>query len=85
VTPLAYVITLIAGLSFVGGCCLTYWWQTRPQADALAALRRIHEASEAWTCGTEELIAHYQEVLDTIDAEVADLDLYADDYSEPAT
>ena len=57
------------------------------QADALAALRRIHDhviygpdISDAWGSSHDELAS----LVDVIDAEVLALELYDDDYSEPA-
>ena len=82
-TPTLTVLLIFALLGAVAGSCLTYWWTTRPtdQADALAALRRIHEqAIYAWDAGDDELDA----LVDTIDTEIAALDLYDDDYIEPA-
>ena len=71
-------IALIAALSFVGGACLTYYVVTRPhdQADALDALRRVWEA--VYDYGDPVLF-------DLVDDEVADLDLYDDDYTEAAS
>ena len=83
-------IALIAALSFVGGACLTYYVVARPhdQADALAALRRIHEQAiygpdtiDAWGSSHDELAS----LVDVIDAEVAAVEMYGDDYIEAAT
>ena len=76
-------IALIAALSFVGGACLTYYVVARPhdQADALAALRRIHD-HVIYGCETGDELCSLVNVIET---EVADLDLYDDDYIEAAT
>ena len=78
-------IALIAALSFIGGACLTYYVVARPhdQADALAALRRIHEQA-MWGVPIDSGIDELDELVDVIDAEVAAVEMYGDDYTEAA-